>query len=741
MKGYLTHIRMNLRLMMRNRMALIFSVLFPLLFFFGIGSFGNVRGPASQQIVAMVLMLGAVGSGLFGVGIRATMDREQNILRRFKVAPISPGPILVSAMVSSICLYLPIAAGIVILAHFLYGMPLPTAPISLALLLICGLMAFAAIGSIVASVANSMQESQLLIQLFYFPSIFLGGVVPLTVFPDWLQVAANFFPTPYFSTALQPILAGRETILDNLPNVGILLATAIVAGFISVKLFRWEKEEKIKPKQKLWVLAVLAPIFIMGAWQMQSRSNVTKAAVLEREAARSRIWLIRDARLILGNGQIIERGSVLLRGGKIAQVWNGALREGDVPNDATSINAAGMTLMPGLIDAHVHLSSTGLFGNEPSEPIDTSNLNPAEMLAGSLPGYLYSGVTAVKSLGDPLDAVLQLRDEINGAERLGAEIFAVGPMFTTEGGHGTETLEYIPELYRDRVIPQLLRMPASPAEAREQVNELAARHVDGIKAILESGGDTGSGSTRYNRMDTAILNAIVAAAHENNLPVVVHTGDAMDVADSLAAQADGVEHGSTRDLLSVDLLAAIQQAGMAYDPTLAVVESVGEFVAGTSGPLDRVLVGQVTRQAQLDAARQAMESPAVAQVREAYGAVPFDLAIAEQNLQAAYAAGVPLTLGTDSGNPLLVHGPAIHRELQLWVEAGIPPQAAIEAATYGNARLLGAEDRIGQIQEGHEASLLLVEGNPLEDITATERIFSVFFKGELVDRRDLIHRD
>ena len=739
MHGYLTHIRMNLRLMMRNRMALIFSVLFPLLFFFGIGQFGNARGPAAQQIVAMVLMLGAVGSGLFGVGIRATMDREQNILRRFKVAPISPGPILVSAMVSSICLYLPISAGIITLAHLLYGMPLPTAPISLALLLICGLMAFAAIGSIVASIANSMQESQLLIQLFYFPSIFLGGVVPLTVFPEWLQIAANFFPTPYFSTALQPIMAGRETILDNLPAVGVLLATAGVAGFISVKLFRWEKEEKIKPKDKLWVLAVLAPIFIMGAWQMQSRANLTKAAVLERETARSRIWLIRDARLFLGNGQIIDRGSVLIRDGKIARLWDGAITDADVPTDATPINAAGMTLLPGLIDAHVHLSANGLFSTEPQDPEDAAAnaINPADMLAKNLDGYLYSGVTAVKSLGDPLDAVLQLRDEINTAQRLGAEVFAVGPMFTTEGGHGTESLEYIPELYRDQLIPQFLRMPTSPAEARQQVDELAARHVDGIKAILDAGG----GTTRYNRMDTAILDAIVAAAHENDLPVVVHTGGAMDVADSLAAGADGVEHGSARDLISEDLLAAIQKAGMAYDPTLAVVESVGEFGAGTTGPLDRVLVGQVASQEQLDAARQAMNAPVTVQIRESYASYPFDLDIAGQNLLNAYAAGVPLTLGTDSGNPLLVHGPAIHRELQLWVAAGIPPQAALEAATYGNAHLLGVADRIGQIQEGYEASLLLVEGNPLEDITATERIFSVFFKGENVNRRDLISRD
>ena len=82
-------------------------------------------------------------------------------------------------------------------------------------------------------------------------------------------------------------------------------------------------------------------------------------------------------------------------------------------------------------------------------------------------------------------------------------------------------------------------------------------------------------------------------------------------------------------------------------------------------------------------------------------------------------------------------GPGIHRELQLWVEAGIPPAIALQAATYNAARLLRADQRIGLIRKGYEASLLLVDGNPLQDISATERISTVFFKGERVNRADL----
>ena len=113
----------------------------------------------------------------------------------------------------------------------------------------------------------------------------------------------------------------------------------------------------------------------------------------------------------------------------------------------------------------------------------------------------------------------------------------------------------------------------------------------------------------------------------------------------------------------------------------------------------------------------------------------------KQNLGAAYRAGVTLVAGTDSGNALLVHGPGIHREVQLWVEAGVPAAAALQAATYNAAKLLRADGRIGLVRKGYEASLLLVDGNPLQDISATERISSVFFKGERVNRQRLFEQN
>ena len=103
-------------------------------------------------------------------------------------------------------------------------------------------------------------------------------------------------------------------------------------------------------------------------------------------------------------------------------------------------------------------------------------------------------------------------------------------------------------------------------------------------------------------------------------------------------------------------------------------------------------------------------------------------------------AGVMLVTGSDAGNFLVMHGPTVQHELELWVAAGIPTDVAIQAATWNGAKLLRADNRIGTIEKGKEASLLIVDGNPLQDIHALSSISSVFFKGERVIRSELFEQ-
>jgi imidazolonepropionase-like amidohydrolase/ABC-type multidrug transport system permease subunit len=729
MRAYITQIRTNLRLTIRDRTVLFFNYLFPLLFFFIFGFMMHAeQGGAIVQIVNMVLVIGILGSGFFGAGMRTVMDREANILRRFKVAPITAGPLLVSQLVVGLVHFIPVTMLVLVLAHFIYGMPPLEHPGSLFIFVMIGVVAFRAMGSIIGAVANSMQESQIIIQLLYFPMLFLGGATfPIALMPNWLQIVAQFIPSTYLSTGITAILQGHETIWDNLAPAGALLLTAAVGTFLALKLFRWEKEEQMRTSAKLWLVAVLAPFIAMGAWQAHSKDNVVKGKMLAREMRRSRTLLIRDARLFLGDGNVIEQGAVLVKDGKIAEVYTGAAPDPKTLK-AEAIDAAGKTLMPGLIDVHIHLGSPGGFYGKADDYEMPEKAFPRELAA-----YLYSGVTAVKSVGDALDAVLKTRADGNSGEKLGAELFAVGPLFTAPGGHGTEYGKNIPEMARGNFDAQFLRLPKTPEEAKKMVDELAAKHVDGIKTILEAG----SPAYPFVRMDPALVKAIVEGAHARNLPVVCHTGNARDVEDAVNAGVDGIEHGSMTDAIPEAVFAKMKQAGITFDPTLDVVEAFTMIAQGKFDMLDRTLVQQTAPKKLLESTRKFLQSPDGEKMRSGLGKYPVSMTICNQNLVAAMRAGVTLVTGTDSGNPTIFHGPAVHRELQLWIEAGIPPAVALQAATYNGAQLLRASDRMGLIKKGYLANLLLVDGNPLKDISVTERISMVMFKGERVDRSEL----
>lgn len=731
MKSYLALINIDLKLALRQRSVIFFNYLFPLTFFFIFAqSFHAEQGGAIMQVVTMVAVIGILGNGLFGAGMRAVQEREMGVLRRYKVTPITPAPILLASMVTGWIIFMPYILLMLGLAHFFYGMPFPARILSMLGFISVGVIVFRALGLILASVANSMQESTILVQLCYMPMLFLSGATfPTGMFPNWLLVVTQFIPATYLVSGMQGIMLRQESLAANWPALLALLLTMAVSLFISIKIFRWEKEEKIRPAAKLWLLAVLLPFVTLGVYQAYSRENVSKTKMISRELRRSRTLLLRGARIFVGDGKVIDSGGVLIKNGKIAEVYDGTVPDSKALK-AETIEAAGKTVLPGLIDVHVHLVAPGGLDET------VKDYQPRKAMERALAAYLYSGVTAVKSVGDPLDAALEVRALVNSGERLGAEFFACGPLFTVEGGHGTEYFKSMPESIRAAAEKQFARMPKTPEEARSQVDELKRRGVDGIKIVLEAG----AAGMLFTRMDTAILKAIAAESRAKGLPVVVHTGDSRDVADALSAGVNGIEHGSFRDRIPDELFARMKRQGVTYDPTLGVVEALQQFATGKTDLLNRSLVQQVGPPSLLEGTKKALTSPKNVAMRERLGKYPLNFEQGSDNLQRAYGAGVTLVTGSDSGNFLVFHGPAIHRELQIWVASKIPPAAALQAATYNAAQLLGAGKRMGSIRKDHDADLLIVDGNPLQDIAATERISMVIFKGERVDRSDIFNQ-
>ncbi len=727
MKAYLAQTLITIKLTFRDKMVLFFNYAFPLIFFFMFGSLNNAeRGGAAVQVLTMVLTIGILGTGFFGAGIRAVQEREQNILRRFKVAPITAGPMLFSSLVTGLINYLPGALGMVLLSHFMYGMPFPRRWPSLFLFIGLGVIAFRAMGLIVASVVNSMQESQILVQLLYIPMLMLSGAtIPLSILPRWLQIFAQFLPATYLITGMQGILGSGETFWQNRWSAAALVITTILGLFISLKLFRWEKEEKLPAASKLWILAVLAPFLIAGIYQARTNENVVRAKILERQQRRARAFLIRNVRIFVGNGKIIESGGVLVKAGKIQQVYQSSVPD---PKElkADLIEGSGQTLMPGLIDVHVHLIAPG------GVPESQSGVNPEINIPRELAAYLYSGITAVGSVGDPLSLVKKFAQQVSSGEREGAEVFACGPVFTTAGGEGTEYFKMLPENIRKTAEAQTVRTPPTAQEARRQVDALKQAGADGIFAFL----DAGRSGRVFNRMDPAVLHAVVEEARLQGLPSVIHTGAARDVEDALTAGTNGIENGSARDPLGNEVFAGMKRRSVVYDPMLTALEATTEFASGETGMLDRALLQQVGPASLLASTKAFVQSPQ-SQPMRALLQGSSSPGVAQRNLLDAWQAGVALVTGSDAGQLLVIHGPTIQRELQLWVEAGIPTSVALQAATYNSARLLRADHRIGLIQNGYDASMVLLSGDPVKDIHATENIQSVFFKGERVDRSEL----
>src|SRR5256885_4730623 len=246
MKAFLALTRIDLKLALRNRSVLFFNYFFPLIFFFVFGySMHAEQGSRIIQVIPVVTAIAILGTGLSGAGMRAVQDRETDVLRRYKVTPITPVPLLAASMITGVILYLPGLILTLILANRLFGMAIPSNVGSLFLFAIIACVAFRSIGLIIAAVVNSSQESLILIQPLYMAMLLLSGATfPLSFVSDWLPIVTPFISATFLMIGIAGILQHAESVLQNWQAVVALLVTAVVGLFIATKIFRWEKEEK-----------------------------------------------------------------------------------------------------------------------------------------------------------------------------------------------------------------------------------------------------------------------------------------------------------------------------------------------------------------------------------------------------------------------------------------------------------------------------------------------------------------
>jgi imidazolonepropionase-like amidohydrolase len=375
----------------------------------------------------------------------------------------------------------------------------------------------------------------------------------------------------------------------------------------------------------------------------------------------------------------LEDATVLITDGVITAVGPDA--EVELPAGAEVVDVTGHTVLPGLVDLHVHLGSPELAAGEQMAWWRRPELvaDSVRFVPGTRRALLASGVTSVRSLGDDHAWVIEMRSLLRDGELEGPRLFAAGPLFTTRNGHPVVTLGADPA-------SDAVRLPRSAEEARRMVRALAAgpTPVDLVKVVQERG----SVDRPLSPLPPAVLRA-VEEAHAHGLPVVAHWGSLDDLEDVLAAGVDGLEHLEARELLDGwpdGSLQTLVDRGIALDPTLAVTE--------------------------------------VALHEEPHRAL-------QQRAAEYAAAGGTLVVGSDAGMPGVPFGGGLHRELELLVEAGLPPQEALQAATVRAADVLRT-DQIGVVAPGRAADLLVVDGAPHRYISAIRRVALVLRDGRTV---------
>lgn len=268
--------KMRMRLALRNRAFFFFSILMPLIFLFSAATFFG-RGGSRQEIayvLGAILTVTVMGS-FWGLSVQLVTFREQGILRRFRIAPITASAMLASSILSNYFLTLPIAVIEVVLCQYAFHLQSWGNLWAILILITLGSGAFAAFGLIVASVTNTMQETQMINNLIWMGFLFLSGAtVPLAIFPGWLQRLALFIPATYLATGLESATTNLTGGTEIATDVIALALGLLVAFEISRQLFRWEPESKVPRRAKLWVLAAFLPFLLFGAWENISGTHL-----------------------------------------------------------------------------------------------------------------------------------------------------------------------------------------------------------------------------------------------------------------------------------------------------------------------------------------------------------------------------------------------------------------------------------------------------------------------------------
>lgn len=404
--------------------------------------------------------------------------------------------------------------------------------------------------------------------------------------------------------------------------------------------------------------------------------------------------------------QPIPDAVIVMEEGRI--VAAGPASDVSIPSGAEVEELPGKTVIPGLVCLHAHVGR--------AEGMAYSlDLYTRERVQRDLNAYLYYGVTHMVSLGNDQAPAHALIGEQREGRAGGARLYTAGFGFSAMDG-------WLPD-------NPFLNRPTTPDQARAMVREEAEKGVDLLKLWVDDG------RGRLPQLAPEVYGAVLDEARAHDLKVLVHLYALDEAREVVRRGASGLAHSIRDHPVDEAFLELARERGIIALPALVghaanlAYADGPDFLDDPGLPLlfaDSVLeiMGSRTYQEGRAAAQN------LAQNRQ-------DYAMAAENALRLYQAGIPLGIGTDSGPPGRFQGLWEHREMELLVEAGIPPMEVIRAATLNGARFLDIQGQYGSVEAGKVADLLILDANPLDDIRNSRRIHQVWMDGRPVDRAAL----
>ena len=396
-----------------------------------------------------------------------------------------------------------------------------------------------------------------------------------------------------------------------------------------------------------------------------------------------------DGRVIVGDGRILEHATVLVEDGKILKIAPNSMT---IPKDTQKIPVDGQTLLPGFIDCHTHICMDG--SPDPMAVcLSESPVITTLKAARSARRTLMAGVTTVRDMGSKDGIDFGLRQAIDSGLIPGPRMLISGRLICMTGGHGWK-----------------IGLEANgPDEVRKAAREQIKAGADIVKLMATGGVLTPGVEPGSEQLTEAELRAGVEEAHKAGKKTATHAMGTRGIQNALRAGIDSIEHGVYLDDETISMM---MERNIPYIPTISALYNIE-----TKG---------------IEAGIPAFAVEKTLKVK------PFHL----ESIRMARETGIAVAAGTDAGTPFNLHGENL-AEIKLLVDyGGFSPMGAIEAGTRIAARVLGLEEKLGTVEEGKVADLVLVEGNPLDnmDVLLNQESIRLVMQGGKIVKGDFINQ-